>query len=115
MLAYKLKRCNQAGSHHVQFACMLTRQPIQDVLAFARHTELDAPLVGRIFNPLQKTLAFTAINQLDGAVVLESKPRRSICDCDRGIARSAGHLKQQLMLLRLQTRPQCCLLTETEK
>ena len=82
---------------------MRAGEPAQNLPAFGREVQNRAPLVAGIGFPGKKAFAGGAVDQLDGAVVPEAKALGGVGDGDRGALRRAGHLEQQLVLLRLQS------------
>jgi len=70
--------------------------------AFTRKPENGAALVVLVGRSLDEFLAFRAVNQLDGAVVLQPEAAGCIGNRDGGSFSGAGNLEQKLMLLRMQ-------------
>ena len=73
---------HQRWSHFVQLACVIARELVKDLPAFACQTEDGAALVVLIDGSFDKVFAFGAIDQLNGAVVLETEAARGVGDGD---------------------------------
>lgn len=108
------------GSHQprgqfVQLARVIARELVKDLLALPRQAQDRTALVVLVDGSFDKIFAFGAINQLNGAVVLETEMARSIGDRDGRAIGGTGNLEQQLMLLRLKAGGDRCILTELDK
>ena len=88
---------------------------MKDVPALARQSEDGATLVAVVDGSLDEVFALGAIDQLNGAVVLETEMACSIGDGDGRAFGSTGNLKQQLMLLRPQTGSDRGIFTELKE
>jgi hypothetical protein len=109
------KRTDQPRRHFVQLARVVTGELLKDVPALARQAEDGATLIAVVDRSLDEVFAFGAIDQLNGAVVLETEMACSIGDGDGRAFGSTGNLKQKLMLLRLQAGGDGCIFTELKE
>lgn len=106
---------HQSWSQFVQFARVIARELVKDLPALTREAEDGAPLVLLVDGSLDEVFAFGAINQLNGAVVLQSETAGSIGDRNGSAFGRTGNLEQKLMLLRLQASCNRCIFAELEE
>lgn len=106
---------HQPWGHFVQFARMIARELVKDLPAFARQTEDSTALVVLVDGSFDKFFAFGAIDQFNGAVVLQTETAGSIGDRDGSAIVGTGHLEQKLMLLRMKASGDRCIFAELEE
>jgi hypothetical protein len=105
----------EARRHLVQFASVITREAAEDLPSLARDAKNGAAAVIEIGNALQKALALRAINEFDGAVVLEPKTLGCVSNGDDGSVGRSGNLEEELMPLRVEASLKRGGLTEEEE
>ena len=106
---------DQPRSHFIQFASVIARELVKDLPALARHVEDSATLVVLVDGSLDEVFTLGAIDQFNGAVVLETEMARGIGDSNGRAFRGAGDLEQKLMLLRLQAGGDRCIFAELKE
>lgn len=110
-----LEGSHQAGRCLNELARVLSGKLGQDAISLAGDVEDCAAAVGGIFGAFQQVFAHAAVHQLDGAVMPEAQALGRIGDGDGSVFRRAGHLEEQLVLLRLEARFHGGLLAEEEE
>jgi hypothetical protein len=109
------KSTHQPRSHFVQFARVVTGESVKKLSALARETENGAALVILVDGSFDQVFALGAIDQLDGAIVLESEAACGIGNRNGRVIGSTGNLEKKLMLLWLQTSDDRCIFAELEE
>lgn len=110
-----LQRMGQARRKDGEFPCVLAREACQERLAFACQAQDGAAAICRVFFARQETFPLGAVDEFDGAVVLDAQSLGHVGDGDGRALGRAGYLEQKLMLLRLKARCQSGLLAEVQE
>lgn len=110
-----LKRSHQARCGFNEFARVFAGKASEYSMAFPGDAENGAAAVGEIFGAFEQVLAHASVHEFYGAVVPEAEALGRVSDGDGSILRRAGHLEEQLVLLRLEACFHGGLLTEEEE
>jgi hypothetical protein len=94
---------------------MTLREPLQNSFSLGGYFEYYSSSVLWIGGAEQQSCFHRAVYQLNGAVVVQAQTRGGISDADGHARRRPCHLKQQLMLLRVQTDSIRRLLAELQE
>lgn len=113
--AHLFECLDEARGHLVELAGVVTGEMVEHVAAFAGYAEDGAALVVCIDGAGQQAFALGAVDELDGAVVLQAEAGGGVGDGDGRALRSACNLQQELMLLRLKAGGEGRAFTEVEE
>ena len=109
------ERTHERRTQFSQFPGMTLRESLQNSFSLRGYFKYYAPAILGIGSAEQQSFFHRAIDQLNGAVVVQAQTRGGIDDADGHARRRPCHLKHQLMLLRVQPDSICRLLAELQE
>lgn len=107
--------CREGWSGGAQFGAVVDREVAQDGRACGRESDDDAAAVGIVPLALHEALPGGAVDQFDGAVVVQQQAIREVADGHRLIVGEAAQGQEELVLLRLKSGLARRLLAEMEE
>jgi hypothetical protein len=99
----------------VELTGVVFGQSIEDLPSFGSQFQYDPAPVVFILLPRYEPRFFASLTEFDDGIVTEAEPLGSVTDRSQHSIWSTGHLKKQLMLLRLEIESRRRLLAEMKK